>query len=140
MRDPPCTERQEYREHNRKLFRQIGHCQRNSSEQAVHPVAARIAVQNRYEHAQHQSDHGENDYRTSGFPLDAAQLGNERLQCLADFADLGVDTRGDHARQALSLSEQRSEVDEGQIVPSGACPLRVAVASALAHGHRFAGK
>ena len=137
LRDAPGAERQEDREHGRKLVRHDGHRQGEAGEEAVEPVGPGQPIGDHHEHAQSDTDQRQPAHQPAGFALQRAALGRHRLQGLADRADFGLRAGALNHRNALTVGDQRTGEDEGLTIAARAAHRRDAVPDRLAHRHRF---
>ena len=119
---PPGAEREEDREHDRELLGQHRHRQRDAGEQALHPVAARQAVDRRPRPRTERApaDREVADQR-AGLALEQRPLRLDRLRapcrsCRARCARRSATT----SRDPLPLHHERARVDERQVVAARA--------------------
>jgi len=101
-------------------------------------MAARNAIQHDDGDAHHQAEQREDHDGAARLALDAARLGLDALQRLADVPERRVAARCDYAREAMSGRQQRTGIDERQIVTARTRQGRSGIARALAHRNGFA--
>ena len=141
-RNSPGAHRHEYRQDNRKLFRQHRHPESDAAEKRVEPVASQGPVKQDCENGDPAADQGEHSHKPGHLCLQTGGFGFQRAQRLADLADLADGARRDHLCDPGTAHDQRSRKDVWRIFATGA------TASAgdrirpdnFSHGHGLAGQ
>jgi len=95
-RDSPRTHRHEDGEHNRQLFGEHRHAERDASKHRIEPSSAQGAVKQHRQDAHRATGHGEHTHKPPGLCLQAWLLSLQSAQRLADLADLAQCAGRDH--------------------------------------------
>jgi hypothetical protein len=147
LRDPPCPEREKYREHHGELFGERRHGERYSREKTVEPIVPREPVDNDNKRAERDPRDRKTPDEAAGLLLEKRLFGLDRPERLPDLSDLGSHANRPDLGDPLALDDQRARIDEREIVSAGCRDRRFLRGRAVArrgghfpHRHRFAGE
>ncbi|MDT4839577.1 hypothetical protein FQZ97_733690 [compost metagenome] len=144
------AQRREHGHHHRVFLRQHRHGQRDAGQQCLQPVATHQAVHQHQRQAERQRQQRQVAHQLRRLLLQGRTFVLQRAQRRSDATDLAASAGGHHARQRVTLHDQRACVHGGQVVAAGAgaggvVGLRVRrqlrrQRCPLAHRHRLAGQ